>query len=183
MLSLNQQTFPQPRPQGGCSHRHAAAIAGGRVGGVRGPVADRAGVAFNRGPSARRWPGAAWPGGFPAARCCCCTPRAGLRKGWRWSRLAAVAYCAAGVLMAVPAISSAVVDARDLAIVRERAADHGARGGDLLPGAGTGEGVVRRLKPPQRFAAESWSCIAWPSSGRTALTRLRAFCEGVAVTL
>ena len=43
----------------------------------------------------------------------------GLWKGWRWSRLAAVAYCAAGVLMAVPATSSAVVDARVLAIVRE----------------------------------------------------------------
>lgn len=44
---------------------------------------------------------------------------AGLWKRWRWSRLAAIVYCAAGVLMGIPAISSAVVDTRSLAILRE----------------------------------------------------------------
>jgi hypothetical protein len=43
----------------------------------------------------------------------------GLWKGWRWSRLATILFAAAGVLLAVPATSSAVTDLRTLAVARE----------------------------------------------------------------
>ena len=42
----------------------------------------------------------------------------GLWRGWRWSRLGAILFAALGVLMDVPAISSAVVDTRLLALAR-----------------------------------------------------------------
>ncbi len=42
----------------------------------------------------------------------------GLWKGWRWTRLASILFAAGGVLLDVPAISSAVVDTRLLALAR-----------------------------------------------------------------
>jgi hypothetical protein len=43
----------------------------------------------------------------------------GLWMRWKWSRLGTMLYCAAGVLLAVPAMSSAVVDLRLAAVARE----------------------------------------------------------------
>jgi hypothetical protein len=40
----------------------------------------------------------------------------GLCRGWRWTRLGAISFAAVGVLLNLPAISSAVVDTRLLAI-------------------------------------------------------------------
>ncbi len=42
----------------------------------------------------------------------------GLWRGWKWSRLATIAFAAVGILLDVPAISSAVVDMRFLALAR-----------------------------------------------------------------
>jgi len=44
---------------------------------------------------------------------------AGLWKRWSWARRVGVLIAAAGVVLAVPAISSAVMDSRVLAIARE----------------------------------------------------------------
>ncbi len=119
MLSLNQQTFPQPRPrevvviamllllQAGVSVVFAALL-------LIGPVSLSTGALLLGGGLEQLGPVVFLLQGAVAALLAL-----GLWKGWRWSRLAAVAYCAAGVLMAVPATSSAVVDARVLAIVRE----------------------------------------------------------------
>jgi hypothetical protein len=43
----------------------------------------------------------------------------GMWRRWKWSRQACVVFLAAGVLLAIPAISSAVVDGRVFAIARE----------------------------------------------------------------
>lgn len=43
----------------------------------------------------------------------------GLLRRSRWSRWAVIAFAAVGVLLAIPAISSAVMDTRVLSIVRE----------------------------------------------------------------
>ena len=44
---------------------------------------------------------------------------AGLRKRWNWARRVGVIVAGAGVVLAVPAISSAVMDSRIFAIARE----------------------------------------------------------------
>lgn len=43
----------------------------------------------------------------------------GMWGRWKWSRQACIVFVAAGVLLAIPAISSAVVDGRIFAISRE----------------------------------------------------------------
>jgi hypothetical protein len=42
----------------------------------------------------------------------------GLWQGWRWSRVTAILFAAAGILLDVPSISSAVVDGRVAGMVR-----------------------------------------------------------------
>jgi hypothetical protein len=43
----------------------------------------------------------------------------GLWEGWKWARPATLLFCAGGIVLAVPAMSSAVADLRLLNITRE----------------------------------------------------------------